>query len=260
MLLFWIASSPFLFLSSLSLSLLSLSLSLSQPCAGHGWFGLIIGLIGIGAGMAFIDAPVAALLADIMDVRGHRDSFGSVYAIQDTAISVGFAAGPLLGASLQHALEMHTGVPSPGQEDVDDGGIGFREMSMVFGLLCLLYAPFVCCLRKLDGENTEQHPQDYNVRRNLSINGGRSSRGGGSSHGRSFQYDDDFVGESGSGGGSGGGGGGGLLMTSGGSQGGGGGSRSVSRDIASPVTPRSKTTTLPNAAFSYGEPMGGGGR
>ena len=210
--------------------------------------------------MAFIDAPVAALLADIMDVRGHRDSFGSVYAIQDTAISVGFAAGPLLGASLQHALEMHTGVPSPGQEDVDDGGIGFREMSMVFGLLCLLYAPFVCCLRKLDGENTEQHPQDYNVRRNLSINGGRSSRGGGSSHGRSFQYDDDFVGESGSGGGSGGGGGGGLLMTSGGSQGGGGGSRSVSRDIASPVTPRSKTTTLPNAAFSYGEPMGGGGR
>ena len=85
--------------------------------------------------------------------------------------------------------------------------------------------------------------------------------GGGSSHGRSFQYDDDFVGESGSGGGSGGsGGGGGLLMTSGGSQGGGGGSRSVSRDIASPVTPRSKTTTLPNAAFSYGEPMGGGGR
>jgi MFS family permease len=39
---------------------------------GHGWFGLIIGLIGIGIGMAFIDAPVAALLADIMDVRGHR--------------------------------------------------------------------------------------------------------------------------------------------------------------------------------------------
>ena len=40
-----------------------------------------------------------------MDLRGHRDSFGSVYAIQDTAISLGFALGPLLGAGLQHALE-----------------------------------------------------------------------------------------------------------------------------------------------------------
>ena len=30
---------------------------------GSGWFGLVLGLMGIGVGMAFIDAPVAALLA-----------------------------------------------------------------------------------------------------------------------------------------------------------------------------------------------------
>jgi hypothetical protein len=48
---------------------------------------------------------LALSLPDIMDLRGHRDSFGSVYAIQDTAISLGFALGPLLGAGLQHALE-----------------------------------------------------------------------------------------------------------------------------------------------------------
>ena len=226
---------------------------------GHGWTGLIVGLVGIGLGMAFIDAPVAALLADIMDVRGLRDSFGTVYAIQDTAISIGFAIGPLLGAGLQHVFEKNpTRVIPQGGEDVDDGGIGFRQMSMVFGVVCLAYAPFVLCLRRLNP--TEE--TTYEMRRGVSVNGGsRTLSSANSSH---FRNEHGVLARGGNGLLSveslngedyeeyedGGGGGGGLLMS------GGRGnyeSRSVSRDIV--TTPNRVGTSLPNAAFSYGEPQ-----
>jgi len=222
---------------------------------GHGWFGLILGLIGIGIGMAFIDAPVAALLADIMDIRGTKDSFGSVYAIQDTAISIGFAMGPLLGAGMQHLFEKHpSGIvpPGSGQDDVDDGGVGFREMSMVFGIVCLVYSPFVCCLRKLNATDESI----YEMRRGMSVNSssggirratssrnehGVFARGGGMGalSVESLNGEEDYNSPQGT-----------ILMSGGRSMSSG---RSVSRDIN--TTTPDRTTSLPNSAYSYGEPM-----
>ena len=75
----------------------------------------------------------------------------------------------------------------PGGQDVDDGGVGFREMSMVFGLLCLVYAPFVCCLKKMNPGEAEQHRSISELSHNVSANGdGGRGRNNNNDRGHSF--------------------------------------------------------------------------
>ena len=75
----------------------------------------------------------------------------------------------------------------PGGQDVDDGGVGFREMSMVFGLLCLVYAPFVCCLKKMNPGEAEQHRSISELSHNVSVNGdGGRGRNNNNDRGHSF--------------------------------------------------------------------------
>ncbi len=128
--------------------ILALSLSSFLLVSGGGsgdstsdaWTGLVVGLVGIGAGLACIDGPTSALLADIMDARGHEDSFGAVFAVQDSALSAGFAIGPLAGAGIQAAF-------AAGGDASDAAGRSFRMMAVVFGGVCLLFAPCLLALR-----------------------------------------------------------------------------------------------------------------
>lgn len=110
---------------------------------GGGWPGMVGGLVGIGVGMALIEPPAGALLADIMDARGSTgsDVLGIVFSLQNSAISLGFAAGPLLGAAVEESLESGAGGAA---------GAGFRAMSLAFGVACLAFVPCLCVLRRTE--------------------------------------------------------------------------------------------------------------
>ena len=130
-------------------------------------------------------------------------------------------------------------------------GVGFREMCMVFGLLCLVYAPFVCCLKKLDAPKDERrvHEMSRGISVHRSINGSEnrsfSSSAPRTISGRSSQRTNEH----------------GVFAR------GGAGQLSIDSlngedeggvDVTG--TPQKLGTTLPNAAYSYGEPRDASGR
>ena len=106
---------------------------------GGGWPGVVGGLVGIGIGMALIEPPASALLADIIDARGSQsDALGMVFSVQNSAISFGFALGPITGAILVSTLQGSA------------TGAGFRAMSLAFGAACIAFAPCLCVLRRTE--------------------------------------------------------------------------------------------------------------
>ena len=84
--------------SCLLIGMVFLGLAMLSFSSGTEWASIFGGLVGVGIALAFIDAPSMALLADVIDIRGHSESLGSVFAVQDTCVSFGFALGPILGA------------------------------------------------------------------------------------------------------------------------------------------------------------------
>eukprot|EP00946_MAST-07B_sp_MAST-7B-sp1_P003864 g3864.t1 len=106
---------------------------------GNGWPGVVGGLVGIGVGMALIEPPASALLADIIDAKGPQsDALGMVFSVQNSAVSLGFALGPLLGAFVESTLQGSA------------AGAGFRAMSLAFGVACVAFAPCLCTLRRTE--------------------------------------------------------------------------------------------------------------
>ena len=65
-----------------------------------------------------------------------------LFSVQNSAISLGFAVGPLLGAAVEESVQI--GAVS------DADGAGFRAMSLAFGVACLGFAPCLCVLRKTE--------------------------------------------------------------------------------------------------------------
>ena len=58
-------------------------------------------MMASGVGIGFVDAPVNALMSDIMDASGYP--YGVGFAITDMASSVGFIVGPVGGTALLRA-------------------------------------------------------------------------------------------------------------------------------------------------------------
>jgi hypothetical protein len=128
-------------------------------------------------------------------------------------------------------------------------------MCMIFGLLCLIYTPFVCCLKKLDEPSSEDggYLQHEMLTSSSINNGGRSSNRTFSSartiSSRSNINEHGFVARGGTGQ---------LSIESLNSDDDAGGGTTVLMSSTSIMnikrTPRRSGTSLPNAAFSYGEP------
>ncbi|KAK0146948.1 Chromaffin granule amine transporter [Merluccius polli] len=87
----------------------------------------IYGLIGPNAGLGFaigmVDSSMMAIMGYLVDIR-HASVYGSVYAIADVALCMGFAIG---GAVVRV--------------------IGFPSLMVVIGMVNILYAPLCCLLR-----------------------------------------------------------------------------------------------------------------
>ncbi|PNF41155.1 hypothetical protein B7P43_G03857 [Cryptotermes secundus] len=78
---------------------------------------------GLGLGIGVVDAALVPLLASLMDSR-YAAHYGSVYALQQMAVSLAYSLGPLVGGEIVHA-------------------IGFPWLMRSVGLLNLLYCPLL---------------------------------------------------------------------------------------------------------------------
>jgi MFS family permease len=81
----------------------------------------ICSLILTGVGIAFVDTPSMALLSSIAAEDGIED-LGSVFALQDLSVCIGFMLGPFVGTHLQASA-------------------GFQNTCLAAGILLLAYAP-----------------------------------------------------------------------------------------------------------------------
>uniref|UniRef100_T1HB67 MFS domain-containing protein n=1 Tax=Rhodnius prolixus TaxID=13249 RepID=T1HB67_RHOPR len=88
--------------------------------------GLIIPHFGIGLGIGVVDAALVPLLATLVDCR-HSASYSVVYALQQMAVSLAYALGPMLGGELAHVL-------------------GFPWLMRIVGFFNLLYCPLLVLL------------------------------------------------------------------------------------------------------------------
>ncbi|XP_046994319.1 synaptic vesicular amine transporter-like [Schistocerca americana] len=115
-----------LFLVGVSCVMVASARSLLQLLAPH---------LGLGLGIGAVDAALVPLLA-----RLAGDRFGSVYALQQSAVSLAYALGPLAGGQL---------VPA----------VGFPWVMRVVGALNLLYCPLLpIILTWADDEPAEETP------------------------------------------------------------------------------------------------------
>ncbi|XP_068594631.1 chromaffin granule amine transporter [Brachionichthys hirsutus] len=91
----------------------------------------IYGLIGPNGGLGFaigmVDSSMMAIMGYLVDIR-HASVYGSVYAIADVALCLGFAIGPSTGGALVQA-------------------VGFPCLMVFIGVINILYAPLCILLR-----------------------------------------------------------------------------------------------------------------
>ncbi|XP_078027278.1 chromaffin granule amine transporter [Epinephelus lanceolatus] len=91
----------------------------------------IYGLIGPNGGLGFaigmVDSSMMAIMGYLVDIR-HASVYGSVYAIADVALCMGFAIGPSTGGALVQA-------------------VGFPCLMVFIGVINILYAPLCLLLR-----------------------------------------------------------------------------------------------------------------
>ena len=103
---------------------------------------LIFPMAATGFGIGMVDSSMMPELGNLVDLR-HSAKYGSVYAIGDIAVCVGFAIGPALGGGLSKL-------------------IGFKWMAITTCVICLLYGPLLFILRtpknKSEPEDKEELP------------------------------------------------------------------------------------------------------
>ena len=109
---------------------------------------LIFPMAATGFGIGMVDSSMMPELGNLVDLR-HSAKYGSVYAIGDIAVCVGFAIGPALGGGLSKL-------------------IGFKWMAITTCVICLLYGPLLFILRppkdKSEPEDKEELPLISNNR------------------------------------------------------------------------------------------------
>ncbi|XP_076586902.1 chromaffin granule amine transporter-like [Chaetodon auriga] len=103
----------------------------------------IYGLIGPNGGLGFaigmVDSSMMAIMGYLVDIR-HASVYGSVYAIADVALCMGFAIGPSTGGALVQA-------------------VGFPTLMVFIGVINILYAPLCFLLRHPAVRKRETDPK-----------------------------------------------------------------------------------------------------
>ncbi|NWV58875.1 VMAT1 protein, partial [Malurus elegans] len=119
----------------------------------------IYGLIGPNAGLGFaigmVDSSMMPIMSYLVDLR-HSSSYGTVYAIADVALCMGFAIGRAAFLELWGCLTLLRGVLSlfltlefagPSTGGVMVRALGFPWLMVTVGVLNVAYAPLCWLLR-----------------------------------------------------------------------------------------------------------------
>ena len=101
---------------------------------------LIFPMAATGFGIGMVDSSMMPELGNLVDLR-HSAKYGSVYAIGDIAVCVGFAIGPALGGGLSKL-------------------IGFQWMAVTTCLLCFMYGPLLLILKPKKIESEKDDKED----------------------------------------------------------------------------------------------------
>ncbi|XP_036433852.1 chromaffin granule amine transporter [Colossoma macropomum] len=118
----------------------------------------IYGLIGPNGGLGFaigmVDSSMMAIMGYLVDIR-HASVYGSVYAIADVALCMGFAVGPSTGGAIVRV-------------------IGFPYLMVIIGIVNILYAPLCFFLKNpaireekmaIINQECPMHVKSYNTER-----------------------------------------------------------------------------------------------
>ncbi|XP_076846470.1 chromaffin granule amine transporter [Brachyhypopomus gauderio] len=118
----------------------------------------IYGLIGPNGGLGFaigmVDSSMMAIMGYLVDIR-HVSVYGSVYAIADVALCMGFAIGPSTGGAIVKA-------------------IGFPYLMVIIGVINIAYAPLCFFLKNpavreekmaIINQECPMHVKSYNTQR-----------------------------------------------------------------------------------------------
>nr|XP_046242483.1 chromaffin granule amine transporter [Scatophagus argus] len=114
----WLCSMLGMFIIGISLLCVPLATSI---------YGLIGPNGGLGFAIGMVDSSMMAIMGYLVDIR-HASVYGSVYAIADVALCMGFAIGPSIGGALVQA-------------------VGFPWLMVFIGVINILYAPLCFLLR-----------------------------------------------------------------------------------------------------------------
>uniref|UniRef100_A0A8C6KWU5 Solute carrier family 18 member A1 n=1 Tax=Nothobranchius furzeri TaxID=105023 RepID=A0A8C6KWU5_NOTFU len=114
----WLCSMLGMFIIGISLLCVPLATSIHGLIGPNGGLGFAIGMV---------DSSMMAIMGYLVDIR-HASVYGSVYAIADVALCMGFAIGPSIGGSLVQA-------------------VGFPCLMVFIGVINILYAPLCFLLR-----------------------------------------------------------------------------------------------------------------
>ncbi|NWR76243.1 VMAT2 protein, partial [Centropus unirufus] len=90
-------------------------------------YGLIAPNFGVGLAIGMVDSSMMPIMGYLVDLR-HVSVYGSVYAIADVALCMGFAIGPSAGGAIAKA-------------------IGFPWLMTIIGIVDILFAPLCFFLR-----------------------------------------------------------------------------------------------------------------
>ena len=99
---------------------------------------VIVCLCIVGVGVALIDTPSMSLLSSVAMME-NLDNLGSVYALQDFCVCIGFLFGPLVATNVEY--HVFAGKSSP-----------FRYTALCCGALLLAYTPLALMLRGIKEE------------------------------------------------------------------------------------------------------------
>ncbi|GCB75108.1 hypothetical protein scyTo_0018174 [Scyliorhinus torazame] len=111
--------------SLIGMVLLAISL-FTVPLATNDYY-LILPMCGTGISIGMIDASMIPIMGYLVDIR-HVSVYGSIYAISDVALCLGFAIGPSIGGAIVKA-------------------IGFPWLMFIIGVMNIAYAPLCAFLK-----------------------------------------------------------------------------------------------------------------
>ncbi|XP_038641608.1 chromaffin granule amine transporter [Scyliorhinus canicula] len=111
--------------SLIGMVLLAISL-ITVPLATNIYY-LIFPMVGTGISIGMIDSSLFPIMGYLVDIR-HVSVYGSVFAISDVALCLGFAIGPSMGGIIVKA-------------------IGFPWLMFIIGVMNIAYAPLCIFLK-----------------------------------------------------------------------------------------------------------------